>query len=344
MVKFDALKTAINVLRHWFYETLLGINQKIDDVGSMIVQADYDQSDPEQPDYIKNRPAYDQRNRTVVIPEQDISINAYVGSGYAAELSINAGFVEGILYEVCVGNVRYTTNCFLVFGEYLGLMGHPDIGIEYIYQCNSDTIYVLGPIGDYKEFSVNLVEDDDSKIKKLPSDAVTIPLASSTRAGGVKVSETPVNYSAKDIFMTRGGTIVAERELPSVGMYAAGRFLRVNSSGKWNAETVDVALKSDIPTVPTTISSFENDAGYLTEHQDISGKLDASALPEAVNDALAQAKESGEFDGDDGVSVTHSWDGTILTVTSASGSSSSDLKGDTGETGVGIINITIAEV
>ena len=38
---------------------------------------------------------------------------------------------------------------------------------------------------------------------------------------------------------------------------------------------------------------------YLTEHQDISGKLDADKLPEAVNSALAQAKASGEFDGKD---------------------------------------------
>lgn len=36
---------------------------------------------------------------------------------------------------------------------------------------------------------------------------------------------------------------------------------------------------------------------YLTEHQDISGKLDADKLPEAINTALAQAKDSGEFDG-----------------------------------------------
>ena len=36
------------------------------------------------------------------------------------------------------------------------------------------------------------------------------------------------------------------------------------------------ALPSDtvIPTVPTNISSFNNDAGYLTQHQDISGKQD----------------------------------------------------------------------
>ena len=52
--------------------------------------------------------------------------------------------------------------------------------------------------------------------------------------------------------------------------------------------------------IPTKVSQLENDAGYLTEHQDISGKLDADKLPEAINTALAQAKESGEFDGKDG--------------------------------------------
>ena len=36
-------------------------------------------------------------------------------------------------------------------------------------------------------------------------------------------------------------------------------------------------------------------------------------------------------DGSDGVSATHSWNGTVLTVTSASGTSSADLKGDKGD-------------
>ena len=40
------------------------------------------------------------------------------------------------------------------------------------------------------------------------------------------------------------------------------------------------AQKSDIPVVPTKISAFENDANYLTAHQDISGKLDASVAEE----------------------------------------------------------------
>lgn len=56
-----------------------------------------------------------------------------------------------------------------------------------------------------------------------------------------------------------------------------------------------------------------------------------NALPGDVEAALAEAKESGEFDG---VSATHSWNGTTLTVTSASGTSSADLKGEKGTSGV----------
>ena len=37
--------------------------------------------------------------------------------------------------------------------------------------------------------------------------------------------------------------------------------------------------------------------------------------------------------GADGISATHEWDGTVLTITSASGTSSADLKGDPGEKG-----------
>ncbi len=38
--------------------------------------------------------------------------------------------------------------------------------------------------------------------------------------------------------------------------------------------------------------------------------------------------------GTDGVSCTHSWEGTVLSITSASGTSSADLKGEKGEPGV----------
>ena len=113
-------------------------------------------------------------------------------------------------------------------------------------------------------------------------------------------------------------------------------------------EEVDLSGYAQKSELPTKVSQLQNDVGYLTQHQDISGKLDASALPTAINTALAQAKASGEFDGKDGqdgspgkdgaagkdgVSATHSWSGTTLTVTSASGTSSANLKGDKGDKG-----------
>ena len=62
-------------------------------------------------------------------------------------------------------------------------------------------------------------------------------------------------------------------------------------NGKTGAVTVDV---------PTNVSQLTNDKGYLTKHQDISGKLDKTELPTAINTALAQAKASGEFNGKNG--------------------------------------------
>ena len=49
--------------------------------------------------------------------------------------------------------------------------------------------------------------------------------------------------------------------------------------------------------------------------------------------AIADAAKNGEFDGKDGVSATHCWNGTELTITSASGTSSVDLKGEKGDQG-----------
>lgn len=65
-------------------------------------------------------------------------------------------------------------------------------------------------------------------------------------------------------------------------------------------------------------------------------KLSTTELTTAINNALDQAKQSGEFDGENGISATHSWNGTTLTITSASGTSSANLKGEKGEDGTGV--------
>lgn len=67
-----------------------------------------------------------------------------------------------------------------------------------------------------------------------------------------------------------------------------------------NNENVDL---SGYATEQWVQNTYQPKGEYLTEHQDISGKLDADKLPEAINTALAQAKASGEFDGKDYVLI-----------------------------------------
>lgn len=62
----------------------------------------------------------------------------------------------------------------------------------------------------------------------------------------------------------------------------------------------------------------------------------AENLLNQIETDLANGKFNGPpgadgKDGADGVSVTHSWEGTVLTITSAAGTSSSDLKGEKGD-------------
>lgn len=66
--------------------------------------------------------------------------------------------------------------------------------------------------------------------------------------------------------------------------------------------------------------------GYLYEVE--------SLFPDYVS-ATCRQKLRGDdgYSGADGVSCTHSWDGTKLIITSASGTSSADLKGETGQPG-----------
>lgn len=56
---------------------------------------------------------------------------------------------------------------------------------------------------------------------------------------------------------------------------------------------------------------------------------------EAVGGGVGGGGSSGTEGkpGKDGISATHEWNGTVLTITSASGTSSADLKGRPGDPG-----------
>lgn len=122
---------------------------------------------------------------------------------------------------------------------------------------------------------------------------------------GEYLTEVPEGYAKTEDIPTKPEDIGAQpsgnylTEVPSG--YATEEFVKNKiAEAELGGEEVDLSGYAQKSEIPTKVSQLQNDKGYLTEHQDISGKLDASALPTAINTALAQAKASGEFDGKDG--------------------------------------------
>ena len=89
----------------------------------------------------------------------------------------------------------------------------------------------------------------------------------------------------------------------------------------------DVLSSIDIPEGGGGVTSWND----LTDKPEIPS-IDGLASEEYVNKAIEEI-EINTQPGQDGVSATHVWDGTVLTITSASGTSSADLKGEKGDNG-----------
>ncbi len=91
------------------------------------------------------------------------------------------------------------------------------------------------------------------------------------------VAKTYVTKEAFDNYVLSGG----QAESVDLTVYAKSADVEKTYAKKADIPSLSgYALKSDIPTmptVPTKVSELQNDANYLTEHQDISGKQDVIA-------------------------------------------------------------------
>ena len=128
------------------------------------------------------------------------------------------------------------------------------------------------------------------------------------------------------------------------------KIIKVASDAQKTAERAS-GLASDASTAVAELSnsvdalnervdniSTSSSGGYYTpsvtqpsaETMEVSYTPSASTLPsiEPVTVTLPKGEK-----GDQGISCTHEWNGTTLIITSASGTSSADLKGEKGESG-----------
>lgn len=84
----------------------------------------------------------------------------------------------------------------------------------------------------------------------------------------------------KRLTYSTGGTVTQHT---SCAIYSSGDKVWANNS--------DIALASDIPTVPTNVSAFTNDAGYLTQHQSLAEYATTSDL-DSLRNTVEQLADS----------------------------------------------------
>lgn len=140
---------------------------------------------------------------------------------------------------------------------------------------------------------------------------------------GVSITGVSVNDSNHLIVTLSNGTTIDAGALPSG-----------SGGGTGEAGADGVGIKSITKTgtsglVDTyTITLTDGNTSTFTVTNGANGK-DGEDGADGKNGADGAKGE----DGKDGVSCTHSWNGTTLTITSASGTSSADLKGEKGADG-----------
>lgn len=127
------------------------------------------------------------------------------------------------------------------------------------------------------------------KLKSYISSVVPTKVSDLTNDSGFIASETDPVFSASPAAGITSANINNWNNANGIAWNSTSKELRVSKSGV--VTTVLSRTDLDIPTVPTNVSSFTNDAGYLTSHQNIktinntsmTGTGDVSVQPTLVS-------------------------------------------------------------
>lgn len=98
----------------------------------------------------------------------------------------------------------------------------------------------------------------------------------------------PTQYynTAQTINLVESAVTRVEGEIPSLSGYATEQWV-LDKHYISGVDLSDYALKSEIPTVPTSNTAFTNDAGYLTEHQSLSAYSTTSEVNTLINQSVS---------------------------------------------------------
>lgn len=162
------------------------------------VQPDWNQNDPEAPDYVKNRPFYtEDPEETLLIPEQSVTFEPVGGVAAQAMSPVNAELVEGQTYQVTFDGEQYTCVCKKYTSSagalYIGnikIYEGEDTGESFVYMCTNANCMWLA----YNTETEHTLSLSTYVATIIPVPEQYLPVASDTQYGVVKTSQFITSY------------------------------------------------------------------------------------------------------------------------------------------------------
>lgn len=220
----------------------------------------------------------------------DAESGDYVSTGVRANGIVGNGIESAVLNDDYTLTLNFTDGTSFTSPSIRGEKGN---GIDDIVLNNDFTLTIRytdgesyttpairGPVGPTPQFSIGTVQDGAVAAASITGTAenpvLNLTLPNANVPTKVSELENDADYAVDANYVhTDNNYTTAEKEkLSSIAVGA-----QVNVKSDWNATSGDAQILNK----PTKVSDFTNDTGYLTEHQDISGKADKSEIPTKVS-------------------------------------------------------------
>ena len=303
---------------------------------------------------------YSESSETVILPEATYTLNA-MGEMQMCQMTMTLPLSIGNEYKVVWNGVEYICTC----ADFNGIKYVGDVSIMAGGDSTGEPFVVITSEAENATGIATLTNINEVTISICEFTETIHTISAEYLPANIGGGDTPfvfgIEYTDDGLAMV-GATMeeltVAYQEGKRIGAYTPRGYIPMtNASFKTENRLVftfssantysDVSAYGGASTYARGNPQYyvyEIDNGTIYEYEfRLSSFDDEIGLIESVveeqvdtkvESALQSAKESGEFKGEDGISATHTWNGTTLSITSASGTSSADLKGEKGYTPV----------
>lgn len=240
-------------------------------------------------DYIENQAGIELFGRIVKTAEwDDVTLpqnllskaQEYLRKNIEMSVSINIKAVDLHLLDVDVEKIK--------LGNQIRVISPPH-GIDRLFLCSAIKLDLENPAQTEYTLGANFAALTEKQIKKEKTILEEAEETKKTSKNAVTIAETAAESAeaANEGIRTIGQVIA---QLPS-------EYVSLVSFNEYQADMA-VALATyarvtDLPEIPQNVSAFLNDAGYLTQHQDLSGYALRSEIPTVPTNVSTFANDAG---------------------------------------------------